>query len=276
MPGGGGYVAEVDAWHAKREARLRSDTGWLTLVGLHELQQGAQTIGAAGDIVIEGAEAARIGTITVIGSSVNFAAERGVVVQRQGGDGERVTNVAMVVDTQGEATVLESGPILWQVIERNGRLYLRVKDRNAETLKQFKGIARYPVDARYRVEAKLVPGTAREIGVPNVLGGVDMNASPGAVEFVLDGKTLRLTPTVEEDGSLFFVFGDATNGRGTYPAGRFLSAEAIGEDGRVVLDFNRATNPMCAFTAYATCPLPPEGNTLPITVEAGERYPLAE
>lgn len=269
------YVAEVDQWAAARVERLRSDTGWLTLVGLHPLSQGTQTLGRApdNDIVIEGAPVPRLGTLDVIGTNVTFVADRMATVEL---DDQRIVRQAMVVDSAGAPTVLVAEPIRFFVIDRGGKLYLRVKDRNADTLARFKGIERYQVDPRWRVQARVVPGTAGTITVPNILGQTSEARSPGALAFELAGETCRLTPQLLDDGRLFFVFGDATNGRGTYPGGRFLDAEAIGADGTVMLDFNKAHSPMCAFTAFATCEMPPAGNTLPIAVEAGEQYPLPE
>ena len=267
------YVREVDAWHARRVDGLSSDTGWLTLVGLHRLGQGMHTLGSApgSDILIEHAPAPRLGTLEVLGSNIVFVADRMATIER---DGERILRETMVTDAAGAPTVLIAGSVRFHVIDRGGDLYLRVKDSNAETLTGFNGVDRYPVDTRWRVTARLLPGTARTLNIPNVLGQMEQQESPGVLEFELDGKTCRLTPTLNADGSLFFVFGDSTNGKGSYPAGRFLSADAITSDGVAVLDFNRARNPMCAFTAYATCPMPPEGNTLLIPVKAGEKYPL--
>ncbi|MCA9293855.1 MAG: DUF1684 domain-containing protein [Phycisphaerales bacterium] len=269
----GAYRKDVDAWHAQRIERLKSDTGWLTLVGLHKLGQGAHTVGSASgsDISIEGAPAPRIGTLEVVGNSVTFVADRLATVEH---DGQRILREQMTTDAEGAPTVLVAGGVRFYVIDRGGDLYLRVKDEHATTLTTFKGIDRYPVEDRWRVQARLLPGTASKIGVPNVLGQVEASDSPGVLAFELAGQACQLAPTLNSDGSLFFVFGDPTNGAGTYPAGRFLDADAISDDGTVMLDFNRATNPMCAFTAYATCPLPPDGNTLAIPVEAGEKYPL--
>ncbi len=268
------WVSKVDAWSAKREAGLRSETGWLTLVGLHELKQGQQSIGglSGADIVLNGASA-RLGVLDVIGDSVTFTADRGAVVERFGEESGRVQKTTMVIDTDGSPTVLMSGPHLFHVIKRGdgGELFLRVKNRNAETLAHFKGVDRYAVKDKWRVTAKLVPQES-DLGVPTVLGLVETSPSPGVLVFELGGEELRLTPTISSNGGLFIVFGDATNGNGTYPGGRFLDTDDPDADGNVLLDFNMAHNPMCAFTAFATCPLPPAGNTLTVGVRAGEKY----
>ena len=183
-----------------------------------------------------------------------------------------VTTLPMVSDGDGKPTVLTSGTLLFHVIDRGGEQFLRVRDRNSPTLAAFEGIDRFPVDPRWRVTARLIPEPGATIAITNVLGQVETSPCPGALEFDLEGQTHRLRPTVSSDGSLFFVFADTTNGQQTYGAGRFLDADPIGDDGLVELDFNKAHNPICSMSEFATCPLPPTGNRLPIAVEAGEKY----
>ena len=149
---------------------------------------------------------------------------------------------------------------------------MRVKDKESPTLRAFHGIENFPADPKWRVEARFEPyDPPRPVRVPNILGTVDTESCPGALVFEIDGKSYRLDPVVERgETDLFVIFGDRTNGHGTYGAGRFLYAAApVG--GRTVLDFNKAYNPPCVFTPYATCPLPPAENKLPIPIEAGEK-----
>ena len=269
------YVASVDRWHAERLSRLRSDTGWLTLAGLERLEPGAYTIGATtdNDIVLSAAPAPRLGTLTVADDGVVFVADDAATVRIfEDESSAPVRTLPLVSDGAGEPTVLTSGTLLFHVIERGGELFLRVRDRNSPVLRDFNGIDRFPVDPQWRVTATLIPEPDATLSITNVLGQVETSPCPGAVEFVMGGQTHRLRPTINPDGSLFFVFADATNGTQTYGAGRFLDADPIGPDGQVVLDFNTAHNPICSMSAYATCPLPPTGNRLPIGVEAGERY----
>jgi len=149
---------------------------------------------------------------------------------------------------------------------------LRVKDPQSPKRLGFHSIPSYPADARWRIEARWEPAPPGNVlAVPNILGTVDEMPSPGTAVFTVNGQEYRLTPVLEEgDPRLFFVFADSTNRTDTYGAGRFLYAEPP-QQGRVVLDFNHAYNPPCAFTAYATCPLPPKQNRLPFAVPAGEK-----
>ncbi len=268
------YVAEVDAWHAGRVARLTTDTGWLTLVGLHALAPGTNTLGSGEDAGVRLTPAAppRLGAIELAADgAVAFRADPQAQVFLAG-DPQRgpVTALDLATDAAGEPTVLSCGSLLLHVIDRGGRLFLRVKDRQAEALRTFTGIDRFPVDPRWRVTARLEPGTGT-VRVPNVLGQVDEEPSPGTLVFTLDGTECRLVPTGAPGQDLFIVFGDRSNGPETYPGGRFLSAGPPADDGTVVLDFNRAVNPPCAFSDFATCPLPPAGNTLPLADTAGEK-----
>ena len=216
---------------------------------------------------------AELGTVTVTDTSVVMALADGVAVQVAGernvGSG---ASLALASDAAGDPTVIETGTLQMYVIARGDLLFLRVKDRASEVRRRFQGIDRFAVNARWRVTARIEPheGSAT-VAVPNVLGQIEAAASPGTLVFELGGRTCRLDPTGEPGGPLSIVFGDATNGHSTYGGGRFLSADPPAPDGTVVLDFNRAYNPPCVFTPYATCPLPPEGNQLPLAVEAGEK-----
>ena len=157
------------------------------------------------------------------------------------------------------------------VIERGDELYLRVKDRDSAVRRSFTGVDRYPVDTRWRVSARLDTTTAGNIAVTSVLGQTEASACPGTLHFEISGLSYQLRPMGEPGKSLFIVFGDPTNGHATYGGGRFLAADPPGPDGLVVLDFNRATNPPCVFSPYATCPLPSPENVLPVAVTAGEK-----
>jgi uncharacterized protein (DUF1684 family) len=267
------YVAEVDQWHATRLERLSSETGWLTLVGLHPLADGRNVIGSgpeAGVRMIDKAPAL-VGEIVVTSGKAALLVDPDCEVLVVGREDEgAVSSLILATDLLGPPTVLACRSLVFYVIDRNGQLFLRVKDREAATLQNFTGIERFPVDARWRITARLEgePGT---VEVPDVLGNRSPSSTPGVLVFRLDGKEYRLTPTGEPGSPMFLVFGDATNGPATYPGGRFLTVDAPAADGTVTIDFNRAYNPPCVFTAYATCPLPSAGNTLPVAVEAGER-----
>jgi len=267
------YVAEIDAWHAARVARLRSNTGWLTLVGLHDLKKaGVNTVGSApGSLVQLIAKApARVGELSCTGGKWTFSAVPEAHVTLADSAATPVTTLAVATDREGPPTMLSCGSLLFYVIERDDLCFLRVKDREADVLRAFTGVDRYRVDARWRVTAHLEPGDAM-VKVPNKLGQLTDTPSPGVLVFVLDGRTYRLTPTGQAGEELSLIFGDTTNNHGTYGGGRFLDTAAPAPDGTVVLDFNKAYNPPCVFTPYATCPLPGARNTLDLPVTAGEK-----
>jgi len=266
-------VTTTRAWEERRLTRLQSDDGWLTLVGLGWLTEGANTAGSDGKAAVVFPEGTpkSIGTFTRSGSKVRFQPAAGVTVTR---DGKPFPGGTVQSDEERRAKpdILQVGRFRFQLIDRGSRIGVRIKDPEARARKEFKGIPRYPASERWRIvarwEAKDPPA---QIAVPNVLGEVERSPSPGIAIFTLGGKQYRLTPVLEPGSpDLFFVFADETNRTETYGAGRFLYADPA-KDGTVVLDFNRAYNPPCAFSAFATCPLPPKQNRLALRVEAGEK-----
>jgi hypothetical protein len=187
--------------------------------------------------------------------------------------GRPVTTMTLRSDAEGEPTVVKHGSVSFYLIKRGERLGVRIKDSRNPALLAFHGIDSYPIDLKWRFDARFDASPAgKTISVPNILGSVEQEKSPGAVVFELEGKELRIG-AVTESGTedLFLIFGDQTNGVETYGGGRFLYAAPPDKNGRVVLDFNKAYNPPCVFTPYATCPLPPTQNRLPIRIEAGEK-----
>ena len=180
-------------------------------------------------------------------------------------------------DADATPTVVHVGSLTFLFIKRadkNGERYaLRVKDPNADARKNFKGLDYFPADAKYRVEARFEPyNPPKKVAITNVLGMVSDETSPGVLVFNLDGKEYRIEPILEQgEKDLFLIFRDGTSGHETYGAARYLYAHPAGKDGKTIVDFNHAYNPPCAFTPYATCPLPPPQNRLPIRIEAGEK-----
>ena len=266
-------AAATRAWEERRLQGLQADDGWLTLVGLGWLKQGVNTAGSDGKAAVvfpEGAPA-NIGTFTRSGSNVSFQPAPGVAVTRSG---KPFTGGAVQTDQQGgaEPDVFQLGRFRFHLIVRGDRVGVRIKEPEARARKEFKGIPTYPPSARWQVVARWEPANPpTEIAVPNVLGEVERSPSPGTAVFTIDGKEYRLTPVLEGDSpELFFIFSDETNRTETYGAGRFLYAEPT-KDGKVILDFNHAYNPPCAFSAFATCPLPPKQNRLALRVDAGEK-----
>jgi hypothetical protein len=268
------YEQEVEAWAAERAARLRSPEGWLSLVGLAWLAAGENVVGSAPDAAVRLPDGAPpvVGRLRLEGSSVTFVPAPGANVSV---DDQPVTGLrTLVSDAAGAPTVLAVGSLRLHVIERGGRFAVRTKDREAELLRRFAGIERFPIDPSWRLEASFAPHEdprAATVPVPDVLGQVTESPSPGIVTFRRAGREHRLVALEGgDDGSLFLVFGDATNGDTTYGGGRFLYTEPP-DGARVVVDFNRAYNPPCVFTPWATCPLPPPGNRLELAIAAGEK-----
>ena len=267
------YRAEIAKWRQEREARLKGDGGWLQVAGLFWLKDGANPFGTdpKGKIVLPaGSAPARAGVFDLRGGKVTVRMDPGVEATV---DGKPVQTAALRPDVPGPADVLKVGTRLsLHVIERGGRLGIRMKDKESPLLKEFTGLRWFPVSEDRRIEARFVPYTpAKKVPVPNILGQVDDLPSPGYAVFTVGGHEVRLDPVLEEPDAteLFFIFRDETAKKETYPAGRFLYA-ALPKDGKVVLDFNKAYSPPCAFTPYATCPLPPKQNRLTVRIEAGE------
>ncbi|MDX2012239.1 MAG: DUF1684 domain-containing protein [Myxococcaceae bacterium] len=214
---------------------------------------------------------ALLGTLTVDGGAIGFEAAPGVDVQV---NGKRVTKTALSDDSAGAPTVLEVGSLKAHVIKRKDQRFLRVKDREHPARQRFDALSWFEPAPAWRVRGTFEAADAGVfIEVTNVLGQVEPQPVRGTVAFRLDGGTQRLVALDGTDGGLFLIFKDATAGRSTYGAGRFLDTPAPTADGRVEVDFNRAVNPPCAFTAFATCPLPPRANVLKVAIEAGERAP---
>ncbi len=267
------YEAEVEQWHARRLERLQRDDGWLSLIGLHFLEEGENRIGTGENIQIQlpGEHPAYLGSIHLEEGRFRFVSAEGVEAMVAG---DRVTEVKLTTDGEGtaEATLVQIGSLRFYVIQRGEDFYLRSKDSESEVRREFQGIDRYPVDVAWRVEANWVAfDEPTTIEIPNVLGTVESLEVSGRFVFEHDGTEYELLPTGDPDEGLFLVFGDAGNGVHSYGGGRFLYTDPPSEDGTVIVDFNLAYNPPCAFTPYATCPLPAEGNVLPFEVTAGEK-----
>jgi hypothetical protein len=269
----GDYQVGIEKWRQDRETRLKSETGWLTVVGLFWLKEGTNRFGSdpAGNIVLPAAAPPVAGDFELHGDKIVVKVQSGATVTSAG---EAVTEMEMKPDSAGEPTVLALGDFSMFVIERGGKYAIRVKDKNSRMRKDFTGLKWFPVKPEYRITAHFTEyEPAKPISIPNVLGQKEDLPSPGYVTFTLGHKKLRLEPVLEDPDAkeLFFIFRDLTSSQTTYPSGRFLYAD-LPLEGKVVLDFNKAYNPPCAFTPYATCPLPPPQNRLPLRIEAGEKF----
>jgi uncharacterized protein (DUF1684 family) len=268
------YHGEIETWRLDREKQLKAEGGWLTVTGLFWLKPGVNSFGAgaSNDIVLPSPAPPQAGSLVLDSGRITVAVLPGVPVTL---GGNPVTRMQLRSDAGGAAPdVLALGALTLQVIERGGRLAVRLNDGNSAARREFKGLTWYPVNPEYRVTARFTPyDQPVTMIVPSIIGVDERMASPGFVSFELAGKRLRLDPILEPgEARLFFIIRDATSGRTTYGGGRFLYADPP-KDGRVVLDFNKAQSPPCAFTPYATCPLPPPQNRLPISIEAGELSP---
>ena len=262
------YEESIRSWRAKQEAELKSESGWLTVVGLFWLKQGLNSIGAnpSSDIVLPAGSAPdRVGTVKFHDGRAVLYLEKGVTVVH---GGVPVTELEMVSDATKNPVAVTLGELTILVIKRGERYGMRVKHKNSKQRREFTGLSWFPIRESYRVNAEFAAyGKPRSIPIANVLGDTNMMLSPGFVTFTIGGRKQRLEPVLEDE-KLLFIFRDPTSGKSTYPAGRFLYTEKP-KDGKVILDFNQAVNPPCAFTSFATCPLPPRQNRLLVSIEAG-------
>jgi len=262
------WQSGVDAFRQKRAESIAGPNGWITLVGRFPLNEGANEIGSkstAAPLPVD-RSAPAVGTLFIEPSGPRFVTAPGVDVRV---DGKPITHTALAGDEPGPATILEHGSLRLHVIQRAGQWYLRAKDREHPARKTFAGLQWYPADPKWRVRARFEPA-AKAVAIENVLKQTVAEQSPGTVSFEVDGTRHTLTALTEGDG-LFLIFRDGTSGKETYPAGRFLNTDPPSADGTVELDFNRAYTPPCAFTEFATCPLPPPENNLKVPIVAGER-----
>lgn len=265
------YAKQIETWRAQRVERLKAPDGWLSLIGLHWLKDGKNTVGSAKDndvVLVKGP--AHLGAIAVKGgkATIELDAKAGATI-----DGKKAKSAELRDDSNEKPTTVAFGTASFYVIDRNGKKGLRVKDSNAESRTHFVGIDNFPIDASWRIEAKWEAfAPAHSLDVPTVLGSVDKMTVPGKAVFTHGGKTYELLPVLETPDAkeVWFIFADRTSGKETYGAARFLYAD-LPKDGKLVIDFNKAYNPPCAFTPYATCPLAPPENRLDLAVTAGEK-----
>jgi uncharacterized protein (DUF1684 family) len=270
---GAAYRRSIQAWIEAREERLLSPDGYLSVVGLHWLRDGANTFGSdpSNDIVFPDKAPRSIGRFDVADGLVKVTVDPSASVRH---DGVTVETLVLRDDrADGGPTILEMGTLSWYVINRGGRLLVRLKDSESEFRKSFAGLQRFPVDERWRIDGSLETYRPdKYVPIDNTLGLTINERVFGTIVFELDGRTCRLD-AIGDPGAerMFVIFADATSGVETYGAGRFLYVDAPEDDGNVVIDFNKAYNPPCAFSDYTTCPLPPPQNRLPMRITAGEK-----
>lgn len=265
-----GFIADdYEQWHQKRVESLRAEDGWLNLAGLYWLNEGENTFGsdAANALVFPEKAPKKLGVLTLKDGKVAFKKQQGVDVQFLNQE-----NTPNFVFQEGKAVTLQYGSFRWFIIKRGPKYGVRLRDLENPNVAHFKGVDRFPVSEAWKLKGTFeTPQTPRTIAITDVIGLVSQQPLVGHVVFTLNGKTHRLAATDGGGGKLFIVFKDTTAGHETYGAGRFLYLDKPNADNSVTIDFNKAINPPCAFTEYATCPLPPNENRLPIAITAGEK-----
>jgi uncharacterized protein len=266
------YVQSFEKWKTEQTNDLKAN--WLPLVGLFWLKPGVNAFGSdASNAIVFPKGPAHAGEFDLDGKEVTLKLQP----QTQASiEGKRFTTARLEPDTSQHLTQVSLGTLSFHVIVRGDRVGIRVKDTDSANARNFKGTQFFPLNMDYRVTAKWIPGDGKQtVEVPNVLGDVTAQPVPGSAVFTLQGRDLKLT-ALEGDPNvdLFFVFSDFTAKSDTYPGGRFLHAGPV-TNGTVVLDFNRAYNPPCAVTPYATCPLAPKENGLAVAIPAGEKFDKA-
>lgn len=258
------YLSELQQWRTDRETRLKADNGWLTLVGLFWIEQGTSRIGSypGSDVPLPPSLPANLGTLTLKDKIAQFTPAPDVDLKP----------TTLHDDNTPNYEVVTSGTVSFYLIERGGRFGIRVKDTQSPARTNFAGLDWYPPDPTWVVDAKLTPAP-HKVKFDTEVGVQQDGDSPGYLDFDRAGQHYRVEP-VTEDNELFLVIRDSTSGKTTYAASRFLYASLPDKTGMTKLDFNKAYNPPCVFTAFATCPLPPQQNRLTSAIEAGEKkYP---
>ncbi len=266
-----GYEQEIKNWHQKRINSLKKETGWLNLAGLFWLKEGENTFGSdeSNDIVFpKGKAASKMGKLTLKNGTVQIKASKKADIYE---DSVKVNQMEVYTPTSDKNIVLKHRSLRWFIIKRGERYGIRLRDLESPILKNFTDIETFPINPAWRVKAFLEKAAENKtIPILDVLGNTTPTKTSGTLVFQLEGKEFRLD-VVDEDGLMFIIFADESNGLETYASGRFLYCDAADAEGYTWLDFNKSYNPPCAFTDFATCPLPPRQNRLGIKILAGEK-----
>jgi len=264
------YIQEIKTFNQKRIANLKKENGWLNLAGLFLLKQGKNSFGSSIKnklIFPKGKCPAYLGNIILKDNQVFTEIKNGIDVRI---DEKKVTRQNIFKNEEEEPIILSYKSLRWFVIKRGNDYYVRLRDLESDLVKSFKDINTYPIDTTWKIEAFLDTTTKNKIEITDVLGNTNLQESAGTLVFTVDGKQYRLD-ALDEGDNLFVIFADKTNESETYYTGRFLTTNKPDVNGKLFIDFNKATNPPCAFTDFATCPLPPKQNVLPISITAGEK-----
>lgn len=264
------YYQSIENWKQKRIAYLKSHDGWLNLAGLFWLEEGENTVGshAENTIIFPSDSPELLGSFFLYDEKVIFNSNPTLEVLH---DGIPVDKIELKPDITMDPTILTYDSLAWFIIKREDQFGVRLRNYNQPEIEEFGSIPCYKTKLNWKVEAKLKPTSlSAHIAIPNVMGQVSYEEVPGILEFNLEGKSYQLYPLGTSE-NLWLVFADETSGTETYGGGRFLEVDGPDKKGNYVIDFNKAYNPPCAFTPFATCPLPPKENILRIPITAGEK-----
>jgi uncharacterized protein len=268
--GSAAYINQIIQWHTRRVQNLEKENGWLNLIGLYWLKEGENKIGSAknNDIIFpEGKSPEHIGSLFLKDSVVTIKVNRGINITS---GGKQVTGLKLADDNSDNPTVLATGSLRFFIVKRGTRFGVRLRDLDAPLLKEFKGTQMFPINEDWKVTAQFKRYDKPDvISIPTIIGTPEQDTIPGSLSFSINGNPYELLP-VKDGNQLFIIFADETNGNETYGAGRFLYTDFPDSTGKVILDFNKAYNPPCSFTPFATCPLPPKQNYLHLKITAGE------
>lgn len=265
------YIDSINRWHQQRINDLRAPDGWINLTGLFWLQPGVNRLGSGTDnecIVQHPDMPEKAGYFEWTNQQVFWVTAPGVPVYLQN---QPVEKIAMIGTDAGSFPQLSLKNFRWNIIVRGDKIGVRFRDLASPALQSFTDVPRFPVLPKWKIVAHFEPRVSEKIEIVNVLGQKNQEASPGKLVFDYQQKTYRLD-VLEEGDQWFILFADATSGKTTYPTGRFLYVPKKNPGELVFIDFNQAFNPPCAFTSFATCPIPPPQNRLPFAITAGEKY----
>ena len=263
---------EIEAWHEKQMASLKSENGWLNLIGLYWLEEGENSFGSGAEVDLKLENKIFPETIGI------FFLEAGKVyfepkVEGVESEGSVVQDKILIFDPEVKINKpLTLGSLHWVIIKRSDAFGVRLRDYEADVVSKFEGVEQYPIDLNWRIVAKFIPyESSKTISITNVIGQTTENPSPGYLQFQIGGKTFTLDALDGNEEELYLIFADETSGGETYGGGRYMYVKKADDSGNVILDFNKAYNPPCVYTAHATCPLPPRQNILDVAITAGHK-----
>lgn len=269
------YIKSIEQWREERLSRLTSENGWLTLCGLFWLKNGENKIGAdsSNDVIFPHGKAPKFAGSIFLGNDKILlkAGKRSEIKHKD----SLITSMVIQFDENGHPipTVFTLGPLSFQLIKRGDKIGVRVRNKENPARINFKGLEYFPIDPKWKIEASFEKyDPPKIIPIMNILNQIEDRESPGALVFKVNGNLFRLD-ALQEKGTneLFIIFADETRGKETYDMGRYLYTELPNSENKVIIDFNKAYNPPCAFTEFATCPVPPIQNHIKLRVEAGEK-----